>query len=55
MVLSVNNVLLCCGVEVLPFFNFKVVETLIDCSTAEPQHGNMGFLINTVNSINLIN
>jgi hypothetical protein len=35
MVLIVNDVLLCCGVEALPFFNFKVAETLIDCNTAE--------------------
>jgi succinyl-CoA synthetase alpha subunit len=52
---SVNNVLLCCGFEVLLFFNFKVVEALIDCSTAEPQHGNTCLLTNTMNPINLIN
>jgi len=40
---------------VLPFFNSKVVATLIDCRTAEQQHGNTGFLINTMNPINPIN
>jgi hypothetical protein len=41
--IGLNIVLQCCSVEVLPFFNFKVVTRLINGGTAEGQHSNTGY------------